>query len=152
MLNQRLPFPKDSTEFQFVLADAAPRYFDVSVQRTTHGCSDALLVLIKDTTSVRNYYYLEKISLLKSSLLASASHEFRNPLNGIIGMLELLEDHRSELSKTQSEQLPCSACLEVRRRLESELEYLSVSKSSSKLLLTLVNDLLVHERCFSDKN
>ena len=62
MLNKKMPLPKDSCEFQYVEDDAAPRFFDISVQQTTHGCNDALLVLIKDTTSVRNYYFLEKVS------------------------------------------------------------------------------------------
>ena len=98
MLVRRTPLPKDSMEFQFTTDEAGTRFFDISVQQTTHDCNDALLLLIKDTTSVRNYYFLEKVSKLKSSLLASASHEFRNPLNGIIGMLELLEALHSEFA------------------------------------------------------
>ncbi len=57
----------------------------------------------------------------KSEFLANISHELRTPMNGIIGMTELLLD-----SKLKDEQI----------------EYLSIVKSSSDSLLTLINDIL----------
>lgn len=63
----------------------------------------------------------EAASQAKSEFLANMSHEIRTPLNGILGMGELLFD--TPLSAEQS-------------------EYLTMLKSSTDALLTLVNDLL----------
>jgi len=63
----------------------------------------------------------EAASQAKSEFLANMSHEVRTPLNGILGMSELLLD--TPLSAEQS-------------------EYLTMLKSSADALLTLVNDIL----------
>jgi PAS domain S-box-containing protein len=63
----------------------------------------------------------EAASQAKSEFLANMSHEIRTPLNGILGMSELLFD--TPLSAEQS-------------------EYLTMLKSSTDALLTLVNDIL----------
>jgi two-component system sensor histidine kinase/response regulator len=63
----------------------------------------------------------EAANRAKSEFLANMSHEVRTPLNGILGMTELLLD--TPLSAEQS-------------------EYLSLLKSSTDSLLTLVNDIL----------
>ena len=63
----------------------------------------------------------EAASQAKGEFLANMSHEIRTPLNGILGMSELLFD--TPLSAEQS-------------------EYLTMLKSSTDALLTLVNDIL----------
>jgi len=63
----------------------------------------------------------EAASQAKSDFLANMSHEVRTPLNGILGMSELLID--TTLSAEQS-------------------EYLTMLKTSTEALLTLVNDIL----------
>jgi ammonium transporter, Amt family len=60
-------------------------------------------------------------SQAKSNFLAHVSHEIRTPLNGIIGMLDLLG--QSSLS-------------------DSQANYVRVARSSSKLLLSVINDVL----------
>lgn len=57
----------------------------------------------------------------KTLLIASASHELRAPITGVISMLELMGDS-----------IP-----------ESILEYYNIAQSSSKSLLSVVNDVLV---------
>lgn len=66
----------------------------------------------------------------KADLLAVMSHEMRTPLNGMLGMLELLQD--SDLTPRQ-------------------IEFLNVMQSSGRLLLRHVNDVLSMARLESGK-
>lgn len=59
---------------------------------------------------------------LKSAFLANMSHEIRTPLNGILGFVELLEDHEDSTEE-----------------IKQHLHYI---KDSGKHLLNLINDIL----------
>ena len=63
----------------------------------------------------------ESASRMKSEFLANMSHEFRTPMNGIIGMTDIVLD------------TPLGA---------EQREYLSVVKSSANALLDIVNNIL----------
>lgn len=63
----------------------------------------------------------EKANKAKSLFLANMNHELRTPMNGILGMLQLLED--TELDEEQD-------------------EYTKLAIGSSKHLLRLINDIL----------
>ena len=54
-------------------------------------------------------------------LTASVSHDMRTPLNSMIGLLNVIDDYVKE---------------------ENGKKFLNIIKSSSKILLFLVNDLL----------
>lgn len=64
----------------------------------------------------------EESDKLKTAFLANMSHEIRTPMNGILGFAELLDDN----TLTQE-----------RRR-----EFISIISSSSKQLLTVINDII----------
>jgi len=57
----------------------------------------------------------------KAMFLAKMSHEIRNPLTAILAVIELLENEKNE---------------------NTQKEYLSIVKSSSELLLEIINDTL----------
>ncbi len=99
-----------------------------SVRRLSAG-SDLALVTIQDVTS--GYQQLralrqersraEQANRIKSEFLANMSHEIRTPMNGILGMTELVLD--TALSPIQ-------------------LEYMSIVKSSTQALMTVIDDIL----------
>ena len=77
-----------------------------------------------ETEAVRAKEAAEAASVAKSEFLANMSHELRTPLNHIIGFTELLADKKvGELSKIQE-------------------EYMNDVLSSSRHLLSLINDIL----------
>lgn len=63
----------------------------------------------------------EKANRAKSQFLANMSHELRTPFNGMLGMIQLLEE--SDLTDTQREQL-------------------MTAKTSARHLLSILNDIL----------
>ena len=73
---------------------------------------------------------LEKVSQIKSDFLANMSHEVRTPLNGILGMADLLG--RSSLSSEQQ-------------------GYVQTIRNSSENLLLIINDILDYSKIESGK-
>jgi len=69
----------------------------------------------------KNLQVAEKSAQVKQQFLSNMSHEMRTPMNGIIGMAELLAS--TPLSETQK-------------------DYLDTIKESSNTLLSLINDIL----------
>jgi two-component system sensor histidine kinase RpfC len=83
---------------------AIPAYLNSLINALTHATEEA-----------------RRANAAKSRFLASMSHEFRTPLNGIVGMTELLG---------------------TTRLTQEQREYLGVVKTSSQSLLALVEDVL----------
>jgi len=67
----------------------------------------------------------EAANAAKGQFLANMSHEIRTPLNGVMGMLQLMQ--MTGLS-------------------EEQMEYLKISKTSSDLLLKVINDILDYSK------
>lgn len=73
---------------------------------------------------------LEKMNQVKSDFLANMSHEVRTPMNGVIGMADLLS----------------------RTKLDSEQkEYVNTIRNSSENLLVIINDILDYSKMENGK-
>lgn len=89
-----------------------------TLMRSVHKDSGTRLVIARDISAFRK---VEAASEAKSRFLATISHEMRTPLNGIIGMANLLES------------TPLSA---------EQASYSQALRQSGTALLALVNDVL----------
>ncbi|OYP30325.1 ammonium transporter [Rhodopirellula sp. MGV] len=99
---------------RLVCTDAGvPLYFEGTVSDITERMTTERLQQEKEQAEAANK--------AKSQFLAGMSHEMRTPLNGIISMLDLIDEANSA---------------DQRRR------YLRIAKQSSKSLLQLINDVL----------
>ncbi len=78
----------------------------------------------------KNLQVAEKSAQLKQQFLANMSHEMRTPMNGIVGMADLLS--KTELTELQK-------------------DYLDTIRDSSHTLLSLINDILDLARFESGK-
>ena len=81
-----------------------------------------LFLLLRQTETLRlSKQQAVDASQAKGAFLADMSHEIRTPLNGILGVMRLLEN--TDLNSDQK-------------------RYLKAASSSSKMLLTVINDIL----------
>lgn len=90
--------------------------------------NDEFASLSKSANSMLNA--LEQAENAKSNFLAIISHEIRTPINGIVGMLELLKTEK--LTPKQN-------------------KLVNAASSSVKILLTLVNDILDYSKLQAGK-
>jgi signal transduction histidine kinase len=82
---------------------------------------ESTLVLINDISKLLLAEKINSSQKYKDLMIATTSHELKTPLNSIINMLDLISDALKE---------------------EQDIEYLEVAQSSSKMMLSLVHDIL----------
>lgn len=93
---------------------------DVTEEKIAHSETRKLLEQEKSELEIRERA-AQEASRLKSQFLATISHEMRTPLNGIIGMTDLLLD--SKLESTQR-------------------DYAETTRCSAEMLLSVIKDVL----------
>lgn len=79
------------------------------------------MIILRDITELVQKEYSRSISKLSEIMIASTSHDMRTPLNTIINMHQMIE---------------------IKVKDPMILQWLKVARSSSNLLLFLVNDTL----------
>lgn len=102
--------PSDDQQqpFHAVLWNAEPREVEVSVSYTGAGADRLTTVVMRDTRWQRAFAREEKLraeaeedSREKRQALAFLAHELGNPLNGVLGITELLRRDAATLSETK---------------------------------------------------
>ncbi len=91
-----------------------------------------IILLLKQKVKrykINSTYTIENLNFSKSEFWSSISHSIRTPMNGIVGLIDLLK--KTQISKEQT-------------------EYLDDLAISSNNLLTVVNNLLDRSRLASD--
>jgi PAS domain S-box-containing protein len=101
------------TVFLFDITDR--KLIEEKLQQTNENLKNAI------EQSNESAKLASKANAAKSEFLANMSHDIRTPLNGIVGMIELLQDMD----------------LNARQR-----EYVEIARKSSEMLLSLINDIL----------
>jgi len=93
------------------------------------GSKTFVITTIRDMSHWLEIQKQKNLTLFKTQAFASAAHEFRNPLNAIIGSLEYL---RGVVD------------------MERDGQFYMVAKNSSQLMLNLVNDILEYAQIESN--
>ena len=98
-----------------------PRSFQAILKHIKWSGIDSIAVILNDITYQEKLMYWKLVNANKDRIITTVSHELKTPLNGIIGLLEM-----------------------IKKRIEhcEALEYISLCKDNAHLLLNLVNSML----------
>jgi len=122
--------------------------YDVAAKSETVLLDDYLIigVVFRDTSIIERARAAERyFEDFKQKFLTNISHEFRTPMNAIIGFSELLKS--SPLSSWQQEyvQMTSRSAQSMMRNIENLLEMMQVESGSVHANLALFNPLEVYE-------
>ncbi len=108
------------------------------------------ILLLEDNSNIqkaiRAHHYFE---IFKRKFLTSISHEFRTPMNGILGFIKLLEN--SVLSKTQRHQVCMidESATDMMRKIENLLEMMQLDSGAITLKETVYKPMTGMDEFFS---
>ena len=105
-------------------------FLDISIGKVKWRNESTFFILFNDVSSIINLNILKELNEYKDRLLATVSHNFRTPLNAIMGFLDLL-------------------AVEIKN--QNLLEYIKGSQNSAKMLLYLINDILDYTQITNKK-
>lgn len=96
-------------------------YFSIKIGRIYWQNEKAYLILMSDVSAIKLVEKLKELDTYKDQLLATVSHDLRTPLNGVLGVIELLLETIKE---------------KALRKL------LKIAMRCTNLLLFMINDIL----------
>jgi len=97
------------------------KIYEISITGIVWDAKESIAIILNDITAHAQNQNLKTADSNKDKMLAMVSHELRTPINGILGVVRILQ------SQTHDPQT---------------LQYLSICKSSGELLYNLVNSIL----------
>jgi len=96
-------------------------YYEVRLSRIQWGEDDAYALVLNDVSDKQTVIALKLADQEKEKVIATISHELKTPINGILGLLEMIGASVKD---------------------DEVLDFVESCKSCSKLLLYLVNSIL----------
>ena len=111
----------DNSAFKTSKNKEKRRYFEIKIAKIGWEKQPCLLVIFNDNTNLRKIIELQNLDEYKNRLLATVSHDLRTPLNGLLGILEVVTPQISEQEAKNS---------------------LIIAQRSGNLLLYMINDFL----------
>ncbi len=112
--------------------------FNASIDKAVIGNVVIYILLLEDSSSIlkaiRAHHYFETF---KRKFLTSISHEFRTPMNGILGFIKLLEN--GILTKAQRHQVSMidESATDMMRKIENLLEMMQLDSGAITLKETV---------------
>jgi len=97
------------------------KIYEVSITNIVWDAKDCIALILNDITAHSQNQSLKLADANKDKMLAMVSHELRTPINGILGVVRILQNQAKD---------------------PQTLQYLSICKSSGELLYNLVNSIL----------
>jgi len=113
----------DPVQFRAYYVDTLgqKKLYEVKTMRTSWNSEESFVIIFDDITDQEAAVYLRMTDANKDKIISTVSHEFRTPLNGILGILQIME--KSPLDSEHS-------------------RYVSLCKSNASLLLSVANTML----------
>jgi len=97
------------------------KIYEISITSIVWDTKDSIAIILNDITAHSQNQTLKLADSNKDKMLAMVSHELRTPINGILGVVKILQNQIKD---------------------PQVLQYLSICKSSGELLYNLVNSIL----------
>ncbi|CAI2372652.1 unnamed protein product [Moneuplotes crassus] len=154
---QDLPKHKDVSNSQDKTNREVSRNFNIkSLDIEWKGVPSVMHVFI-DTTDIINLEKARNRIKMQKIMFASASHEFRTPLNAIINSFEIIKSSLQEFLRTVMEDASKNVIQSCQAREHIDLiwKFIRTGSTSSVLLMALVEDILnlsrIDNRTFTTK-
>lgn len=117
---------------------------DVAVKSEQISLSDHSIIALvfRDNSVIERARAAERyFEQLKNKFLTNISHEFRTPMNAIIGFTELLKSTSLNASQQEYAELASRSALSMMRNIENLLELVQVESGDIQMNLALFNPL-----------